>query len=74
VFEAINKETQEAVAVKIVEKEDLVNIQRVHREVDIMKKCDHPNIVKLIETFEDNERIYLVMELYYADFFLFESL
>ena len=28
-----------------------------------MKHMDHPNIIKLFETFEDNRNIYLVMEL-----------
>lgn len=28
-----------------------------------MKFCDHPNIIKLYETFEDIRNIYLVMEL-----------
>jgi calcium-dependent protein kinase len=28
-----------------------------------MKTFDHPNIVKVFEWFEDDERIYLVMEL-----------
>jgi calcium-dependent protein kinase len=27
-----------------------------------MKLIDHPNIVKIFDWFEDNERIYLVME------------
>ena len=28
-----------------------------------MKKIDHPNVVKLHETFEDAKNIYLVLEL-----------
>lgn len=28
-----------------------------------MKKLDHPNIIKLYETFEDKSYVYLVMEL-----------
>merc|ERR1712032_1139443 len=33
------------------------------QEIAIMKMMDHPNIVKLFETFEDHRNIYLVMEL-----------
>merc|ERR1712190_457947 len=33
------------------------------REIAIMKMMDHPNVIKLYETFEDHRNIYLVMEL-----------
>merc|ERR1712032_1559821 len=33
------------------------------QEIAIMKMMDHPNIIKLYETFEDHKNIYLVMEL-----------
>eukprot|EP00913_Durusdinium_trenchii_P009245 g8690.t1 len=32
-------------------------------EIFISKKVDHPNVVKLYEIFEDNENLYLVLEL-----------
>jgi calcium-dependent protein kinase len=28
-----------------------------------MKELDHPNIIKLYETFEDEKNVYLIMEL-----------
>jgi calcium-dependent protein kinase len=32
-------------------------------EVEILRNLDHPNIIKLYETFEDENNLYLVMEL-----------
>lgn len=32
------------------------------REIDALMTLDHPNLVKLIEKFEDSRRIYLVQE------------
>ena len=32
-------------------------------EIEILKSCDHPNIVRLIEVFEDERHWCLVMEL-----------
>ena len=34
----------------------------VDAELAIMKMMDHPNIIKLYETFEDHRNIYLIME------------
>jgi len=31
-------------------------------EISILKKLDHPNILKLYEVFEDDKRYYLVTE------------
>lgn len=40
--------------------EDKIALQN---EIDIMKQVDHPNIVKLFDTFEDEKYLYIVMEL-----------
>jgi calcium-dependent protein kinase len=42
-------------------------------EIEALKKLDHPNIVKLLEHYEDNENIYLVQE-YLSGLQLFEEL
>lgn len=34
-----------------------------HAEIQILRKLDHPNILKLYEVFTDDKRYYLVTEL-----------
>ncbi|KAI0090984.1 kinase-like domain-containing protein, partial [Irpex rosettiformis] len=38
--------------------------QKIRKEIAIMKKCNHPHVVKLLEVIDDglNEKIYMVME------------
>ena len=52
-------------AVKILRKEKLskFDIDRLSHEVEIMKRLDHPNILKIYELYEDEKRFYLVMEI-----------
>jgi len=40
-------------------------LQKVYREIAIMKKLDHPNVVKLVEVLDDPEQdnLYMVFEL-----------
>lgn len=37
--------------------------QMVENEISIMKRCNHANIIKLIEEFETPNELYLIMEL-----------
>lgn len=52
-------------AIKIIYKEQtkLEEQKKILNEIDILKKLDHPNIVKIYEYFEDGKFIYIVMEL-----------
>ncbi|XP_066552538.1 serine/threonine-protein kinase MARK1 isoform X4 [Amia ocellicauda] len=52
------------VAVKIIDKTQLnpTSLQKLFREVRIMKILNHPNIVKLFEVIETEKTLYLVME------------
>jgi len=50
-------------AVKTISKAQMKNMDRFKQEIAIMKIMDHPNIIKLFESFEDHKNIYLVMEL-----------
>jgi len=64
VKECTSKADGEKYAVKIIEKNALKeDIKLLKREIDIMKKVSHKNILQLHEIFEDNERVYIVMEL-----------
>jgi MAP/microtubule affinity-regulating kinase len=56
--------TGRQVAIKIIDKTQLnpSSLQKLYREVRIMKMVDHPNIVKLYEVIETEKTLYLVME------------
>jgi calcium-dependent protein kinase len=63
VSRATHKSGHNVRAVKSISKAQMKNIERFKQEINIMKIMDHPNIIRLFETFEDNKIIYLVMEL-----------
>jgi len=60
----IHKKTGEKVAIKIIKKEAMTpkDQELVKSEIDIMKMCRHPNVVRLLDHFENNEFIFIVME------------
>ena len=66
VYQGIHIPTGEKVAIKIMDKsqlmEDPLNFQRVENEISILKKVHHKNIIKLYELMESPQKIYLVME------------
>jgi len=64
VYEASSKETGEKVAVKVIDKnkQDDEQIVLLQREISIMRKLDHPNIVKLYDVFDEEKTISLVLE------------
>lgn len=45
------------------------------KEFQILKKINHPNIVKLLDAFIDNNNFYLITELlFFSNFFLNSNL
>jgi serine/threonine protein kinase len=57
--------TSEKVAVKILEKQkiaDAADVERVAREIHILKLLRHPNIVQLYEIIETPKQLYLITE------------
>eukprot|EP01102_Stenamoeba_stenopodia_P004597 TRINITY_DN148_c0_g1_i1.p1 TRINITY_DN148_c0_g1~~TRINITY_DN148_c0_g1_i1.p1 ORF type:complete len:607 (+),score=150.23 TRINITY_DN148_c0_g1_i1:330-2150(+) len=71
VYEAKNKKTGDVVAVKcidlaILEAEATPGVDPLlplKREIKIMKKVAHENVIRLFEVFVDEEKFYMVMEL-----------
>ncbi|XP_076014715.1 MAP/microtubule affinity-regulating kinase 4 isoform X3 [Genypterus blacodes] len=56
--------TGREVAIKIIDKTQLnpTSLQKLFREVRIMKSLNHPNIVQLFEVIETEKTLYLIME------------
>mmetsp|Transcript_39460 Transcript_39460/g.69400 ORF Transcript_39460/g.69400 Transcript_39460/m.69400 type:complete len:557 (+) Transcript_39460:51-1721(+) len=63
VRKARSKATGSVRAVKSINKSQTRYVEWVRAEGKIMKTMDHPNILKLFETFEDQKNVYLVLEL-----------
>ncbi|XP_019633056.1 PREDICTED: serine/threonine-protein kinase 33-like isoform X6 [Branchiostoma belcheri] len=65
VFEAVHKETGVRWAIKKVNKEKAGSsaVKLLEREVAILKKVNHPNLIHLEEVFETPRKMYLVLEL-----------
>ncbi|KAF8251424.1 Pkinase-domain-containing protein [Wilcoxina mikolae CBS 423.85] len=67
VNKAYERTTGDVVAVKMIAKRTFAaqigkENQGVKKEVDILERLQHPNIVQYITCFEDNTHVYLVME------------
>ena len=62
VYEVKNKTTGEIRACKQLSKSNISNLKKFEKEIELLIKTDHPNIIKLYEVFEDDRFIYLVME------------
>lgn len=62
VFKVKNLKTGKTYACKKMNKRQISNKDRFKVEIDLLKATDHPFIVKLIDLYEDNIFLYLVME------------
>ena len=63
VYKATDKETGKEYALKIVKKRDYKFNDTIRKEIDLHSKLDHPNIIKLIHSSEDDEKFYIFLEL-----------
>ncbi|XP_057521795.1 CBL-interacting serine/threonine-protein kinase 6-like [Amaranthus tricolor] len=66
VYYARNVETGKSVAMKVIGKEKVVRakmMDQMKREISVMKRLKHPNIVELYEVMATKSKIFLAMEL-----------
>jgi hypothetical protein len=61
----VRRHTNRKYALKTIRKSSLRSdsVERLQNEISIMQEVDHPNILRLREVYEDNEKIYLISEL-----------
>ena len=65
VYLVTHKKTKVQYAIKAIDKRDKTNIEEkpyFRREIEVMYKIHHPNVVKLYGHFEDNNYCYFIME------------
>ncbi|KAK8663656.1 hypothetical protein V6N13_083464 [Hibiscus sabdariffa] len=65
VYHARNVRTGQSVAIKAVSKQKVLKggfVEHVKREIAIMRRLRHPNIVKLLEVLATKTKVYFVME------------
>jgi len=61
---ATHKKTQRKVAIKVIKKKNmsLKELELQKREIEVLKICQHPNIIRLLDVFENPDYIYIVLE------------
>ena len=60
-----NKATKEKVAIKIMQKNKIINKEdliRIHREIEMLSRLSHPNVIKIYKIQEDIKKFYIIME------------
>ncbi|XP_047151464.1 CBL-interacting protein kinase 2-like [Vigna umbellata] len=65
VYHARDLKTGESVAVKVIEKEKILKIglvDQTKREISIMRRIKHPNVLQLFEVLATKTKIYFIME------------
>ena len=66
VYLLVNNFTKKKYALKVINKRKLLqtygNCELVHNEIEIHSKLNHPNIIRLYKTSENDEEIYILLE------------
>ncbi len=67
--DSTNKLAIKEVAIKMISKDRLKDdeIEVLVNEIEILKVCDHPNVIRLQDYFEDHQTFYLVLDLLTGD-------
>lgn len=63
VRKCMDRETKVWFAIKSIRKSKVGKVDVLKREVALLKECDHPNIIQLVEVHEDQKYLHLVTEL-----------
>ena len=59
----MDRETKAWYAIKSIRKSKVGKIEVLKREIEILKEVNHPNIIKLVDVFEDQKYLHLITEL-----------
>jgi serine/threonine protein kinase len=65
VYRAIHKPTEQVVAVKVINKQKMSpsELEKIYVEIEMHKRLLHTNIVRIYEVVENDDKIYIFMEL-----------
>mmetsp|Transcript_155831 Transcript_155831/g.283453 ORF Transcript_155831/g.283453 Transcript_155831/m.283453 type:complete len:540 (-) Transcript_155831:272-1891(-) len=63
VYRARSLRTDADVALKVITKKSIPDPEMLRMEIRIHKKTDHPNISRLLQTYEDDDYLYVITEL-----------
>ena len=66
VWKVTHENTKKVYCVKIMSKRDIIEqkiINQINKEISIMYNINHPYSIKLFNHFEDNDKLYLILEL-----------
>ena len=65
VKKAVKIEDSKEFAIKIIDKSKMTpeDVQALCQEIEILDQIDHPNVVKLLELFDEKNKFYMVFEL-----------
>jgi calcium-dependent protein kinase len=66
VSKCVHKDTKEERAVKVMSKKRMTSLEPVRAEIEVMEGLNHPNIIRLYETFEDDHDVMMIIELFVA--------